>query len=111
MGTAENAEREGNRDELTLVGGGVTGGSVRSFPVISEKSEPVAFLLWGVPAIRAAREIRSTEGSHNFSCSAHPAAWVPGRLKPFAAVPHFSAANEHLGDRAIDWSLPHLERM
>jgi uracil-DNA glycosylase len=73
--------------------------------VISEKRDPVAFLLWGAPAIRAAQGIRSTEGKHLFSASAHPAAWTSGRLKPFAAVRHFSAANQHLGDRAIDWSL------
>lgn len=75
--------------------------------LISEKTEPVAFLLWGAPSIRAARAIRSTDDSrHQFSCSAHPVAWVPGSLKPFAAVRHFSAANERLDDRAVDWSLP-----
>ena len=77
--------------------------------VISEKGDPVAFLLWGAPAIRAGRKIFPTPAGHKFSCSAHPAAWTPGGLEPFAAVPHFSAANQHLGDRAVDWSLPQLE--
>lgn len=75
--------------------------------LISEKTEPVVFLLWGGPAIRAARAIRKpADNGHRFSCSAHPAAWVSGNLEPFATVRHFSAANQHLGGRAIDWSLP-----
>jgi uracil-DNA glycosylase len=76
--------------------------------LVCEKPEPVVFLLWGAPSIRAARAIRMiAEGNgHLFSCSAHPSAWTPGRLKPFAEVRHFSTANQHLGDRAVDWSLP-----
>jgi uracil-DNA glycosylase len=72
---------------------------------IVEMGEPTVFLLWGGPAIRAARQLRMTDDRHKLSCSAHPAAWDPGQLTPFAAVPHFSMANQHLGDRAIDWSL------
>ena len=73
--------------------------------LISEKDDPVVFLLWGAPAMRAAKEIRGTESIHRFSSSSHPAAWAPGRLESFSTVAHFSVANEHLQGRAIDWSL------
>lgn len=76
--------------------------------LICENPKPVTFLLWGAPSIRAGQAIQeiAEANGHLFSCSAHPSAWSPGRLKPFAEVRHFSTANRHLGDRAIDWSLP-----
>jgi uracil-DNA glycosylase len=76
--------------------------------LVCENPEPVAFLLWGAPSIRAGRAIHkiAEDNGHLLSCSAHPSAWAPGRLTPFAEVHHFSTANQHLGDRTIDWSLP-----
>lgn len=69
---------------------------------VSDKKEPVAFLLWGRPA---QRKLPLIGGRHVVIQSAHPAARGPKRFrgsKPFSAA---NAALRALGRPPIDWSL------
>lgn len=71
------------------------------FQILVERSEPIAFLLWGKQAQAWVDMIRPP---HKAICSPHPAA--RGRAKPFAGSCPFSRANTFLGEsRKIDWAL------
>jgi uracil-DNA glycosylase len=69
--------------------------------ILVERSEPIAFLLWGK---RAQAWVDMIRPPHKAICSPHPAA--RGRAMPFAGSCPFSRANAFLGEsRKIDWAL------
>lgn len=73
---------------------------------VSDKKEPVAFLLWGRPA---QRKLLLIDGRHVVIQSAHPSPLSATRgPTPFRGSKPFSAANaalQALGRQPIDWSL------
>ena len=75
--------------------------TVAVIDALVERSEPIAFLLWGEYARKWEGRIRQP---HKAICSPHPAA--RGKSPVFAGTHPFSRANAFLGDsRKIDWNL------
>lgn len=77
--------------------------------VINDNCAHVAFLLWGVPAVRQATSIPIADPPHKVFRLAHPAARSNSHERRFKTCRPFSEANDFLTDNgleAVTWDLP-----
>ena len=85
--------------------GDFTGRIIRK---ISERPDPIVFMLWGERAIKKGRRIINENERHLILRSSHPSPqgafqYIQGEVR-FADCRHFRQANEFLGEnRAVDW--------
>lgn len=73
----------------------------RAIELLNDRDRPVVFFLWGSYA-RAKKELITNPRHLVLEC-AHPSPLSASR--GFFGCGHFRAANDFLGDRAIDWTL------
>jgi uracil-DNA glycosylase len=96
--------RGGNANSHAEVWEPVTGALIEA---VADKPERIAFLLWGVQAMRAGGSI--TRSRHLVIESSHPSSFSAsrpcGKAQPFLGSRPFSAVNAGLVE-PIDWSLP-----
>jgi uracil-DNA glycosylase len=71
---------------------------------LSEKCDPVVFVLWGGPAQEKVRLIEERESGNTIIKAAHPTAWANAK-DPFSESQTFRRINEALQNRppSIDW--------
>ncbi len=67
--------------------------------VLTERNEPIVFVLWGGDARKYARMVPAP---HHVLEAGHPS---PLSIRHFKGCRHFSRANALLGQRAVDWRL------